>query len=222
MLALPPSLVPPPPGYEPASDYAVVVDDPTRRPVAPIALATRVAGPWGPIGLAATERGLAALDVLSLDAGFRDRLARRLGGSVADAKDPGAAAANPRAAHHLVAAEQALDAWFAGDAFAFDAIPLDLGDRPAWDRRVLAAVRSIPPGATASYGEVARMAGSPGAARAVGGAVSRNPVGLAIPCHRVIAADGSLGGYGGGGWGEREVMLGIKRALLAREGAVAR
>ena len=193
-----------------------------RQDRLPVALATTVAGPWGPIGLATTERGVVALDILSLDGGFRGRVAQRLGGPVADLEEPAAAAALPGAARHLAAAKRALAAWFTGDAAAFDAIPLDLDDRPSWDRRVLAVVRTIPPGATASYGEVARMVGSPGAARAVGGAVGRNPVGLVIPCHRVIAADGSLGGYGGGAWGEREVMLGIKRQLLAREGVLAR
>ncbi len=79
-------------------------------------------------------------------------------------------------------------------------------------------MRELPPGATASYGDVARMIGKPGAARAVGGAVGRNPIGLAIPCHRVIAGDGTLGGYGGGWWGGRQAGLELKRELLAREG----
>ena len=91
-------------------------------------------------------------------------------------------------------------------------------DRPAWDRLVLDAVRAIPRGQTAGYGEVARRIGRPGAARAVGGAVGRNPVGLLIPCHRVIAGDGSLGGYGAAAWGGREAATELKRALLALEG----
>ena len=97
-------------------------------------------------------------------------------------------------------------------------MPLDLSDRPDWDRAVLDAVRAIPWGTTASYGEIARRVGAPGAARAVGGAVGRNPVSLLVPCHRVIAADGTLGGYGGDGWGGRTAALDRKRALLAREG----
>ena len=96
--------------------------------------------------------------------------------------------------------------------------PLDLSDRPDWDRAVLDAVRAIPWGTTASYGEIARRVGAAGAARAVGGAVGRNPVSLLVPCHRVIAADGTLGGYGGDGWGGRTAALDRKRALLAREG----
>ena len=88
----------------------------------------------------------------------------------------------------------------------------------AWDRRVLAGVRSLRTGETAGYGEVARRIGSPGAARACGGAVGRNPVGLLVPCHRVIAGDGTLGGYGGAWPGDREALLALKERLLALEG----
>ena len=83
---------------------------------------------------------------------------------------------------------------------------------------MLEGVRSIPRGEVASYGEVARRIGRTGAARAVGGSVGRNPVGLFVPCHRVIAGDGSLGGYGVAAWGGREAALDVKRALLALEG----
>ena len=83
-------------------------------------------------------------------------------------------------------------------------------------------VRSIPRGEVASYGEVARRIGRTGAARAVGGAVGRNPVGLLVPCHRVIAGDGSLGGYGVAAWGGREAALDVKRGLLALEGVEIR
>jgi methylated-DNA-[protein]-cysteine S-methyltransferase len=97
-------------------------------------------------------------------------------------------------------------------------IPLDIDDRSAWDRLVLDAVRTIPRGTTASYGEVARRIGRPGAARAVGGAVGRNPAGLLVPCHRVIAGDGTLGGYGAAAWGGVEAALDVKQALLRLEG----
>ena len=83
---------------------------------------------------------------------------------------------------------------------------------------MLEAVAAIPYGRTASYGEIARRIGAPRAARAVGGAVGRNPISLLIPCHRVIAADGTIGGYGGDGWGSREDRLAIKRGLLEGEG----
>jgi O-6-methylguanine DNA methyltransferase len=90
--------------------------------------------------------------------------------------------------------------------------------RSDWDRAVLGRVREIGWGAATSYGRVARAIGRRGAARAVGGAVGRNPIGLAIPCHRVLAGDGSIGGYGGDWFGSREELLEIKRELLALEG----
>ncbi len=79
-----------------------------------------------------------------------------------------------------------------------------------FQRKVWEAVRAIPYGKTMSYGEVASQIGKPGAARAVGAAVGANPVPIVIPCHRVLAADGKLGGFGGG--------LELKRRLLRLEG----
>lgn len=174
-----------------------------------------VAAPWGPIRLAATSRGLVALDQLTSAEEFAARLEGRFGTAPVDATT---APVGSEAVRHLEAARRAVEAFAAGDLVALDDLPVDLDDRPAWDRLVLGAVRGIPPGATASYGEVARMIGRPGAARAVGAAVGRNPLGLVIPCHRVIAGDGSLGGYGGGWWGGRQQGLELKRELLAREG----
>jgi methylated-DNA-[protein]-cysteine S-methyltransferase len=127
------------------------------------------------------------------------------------------ARADPEAARLAAAATTTVLAILAGDPADPATIPIDISDRPAWDRLVLDAVRAIPRGATASYGEVARRIGRPGAARAVGGAVGRNPVGLLVPCHRVIAGDGSLGGYGVAAWGGREAAIELKRALLALE-----
>jgi methylated-DNA-[protein]-cysteine S-methyltransferase len=175
-------------------------------------VATTTAGsPWGPVRIAATSRGVASVELLSTDDGFAAGLARR--GMVASADDAGEAADRLAAA-----AASAVAAFLAGEAVALETLPVDLDDRPAWDRLVLGAVAAIPRGAVASYGEVARRVGRNGAARAVGGAVGRNPVGLLIPCHRVIAADGSLGGYGAAAWGGRAAALDVKRALLALEG----
>jgi methylated-DNA-[protein]-cysteine S-methyltransferase len=171
------------------------------------------AAPWGPIRLAATSRGLVALEQLTGEDEFVARLARRFGSISVDADG-----ADRSATRHLEAATVALGRFLEGDLHALDALPINLDDRPAWDREVLGAVRGIRPGATASYGDVARMVGRPGAARAVGGAVGRNPLGLVIPCHRVIAGDGTLGGYGGGWWGGRATGVELKRSLLAREG----
>lgn len=176
--------------------------------------------PWGPVRIAAGERGVVAIEQLVSQDEFATRLERRFGpAAVQSARHPGRGdAAGAAASAQLEVALAALRAFFDGDLGALEALPLDLADRSDWDRIVLGAVRELPPGTTASYGDVARMIGKPGAARAVGGAVGRNPIGLAIPCHRVIAGDGSLGGYGGGWWGGRQAGLELKRELLAREG----
>jgi methylated-DNA-[protein]-cysteine S-methyltransferase len=157
---------------------------------------------------------VAAIEWLTTDEHFTARLARRLGAPVGPAAD--AAPDDPRRAY-LDAAITAVESLLAGRPTRPE-VAVDLADRPVWDRRVLDAVASVPWGRTASYGDIARRIGAPRAARAVGGALGRNPIGLLIPCHRVIAADGSIGGYGGDGWGSREERLAIKRALLAREG----
>jgi methylated-DNA-[protein]-cysteine S-methyltransferase len=174
-----------------------------------------VASPLGPARVAATPAGVAAIELLGTDDGFVAGLARR--GIVDDA-----AAAGADARAHLGAAAVAVAALLDGEPAATDGLAVDLGDRPEWDRLVLGAVRAIPRGSTVSYGEVARRIGRPGAARAVGGAVGRNPVGLVIPCHRVIAGDGSLGGYGAAAWGGIEAALDLKRTLLRLEGVIVR
>ena len=181
---------------------------------------TSVAAPWGPVRVAASARGIVAIDQLVTHEAFAERLERRFGAPTIDVElaAAGDGPADDPAVSTAETARAAVAAFLDGDLAALDDLPLDLGDRPAWDRQVLEAVRGIAPGATASYGGVARMIGRVGAARAVGGAVGRNPVGLAIPCHRVIAGDGTLGGYGGGWWGGRQAGLELKRELLAREG----
>jgi methylated-DNA-[protein]-cysteine S-methyltransferase len=178
-------------------------------------VATSFAAPWGPIRLAASDAGLVALDQLVGVEEFLARLERRFGSVPVDASG---APPDAAASAHLRAAVGALQRYLDGELDSLELLPLDLRDRSDWDRDVLTAVRDIRPGTTASYGDVARMIGRAGAARAVGGAVGRNPVGLAIPCHRVIAGDGTLGGYGGGWWGGRESGLALKRELLGREG----
>lgn len=169
-----------------------------------------VEAPWGPIHLAADADGLVALEVLTTRPAFVGSVERRLG--EAPARSVGSAVAR-----RLAAAVEAVEAHLAGQRTAMAGLPYTLRGLTAWDRLVLEAVRRIPWGEVASYGGLAREIGRPGAARAVGGAVGRNPIGLVIPCHRVIAGDGSLGGYGGSWLGEREVLLAIKRRLLALE-----
>jgi len=107
----------------------------------------------------------------------------------------------------LAAAASQLDAYFRGELTSFD-LPLAL-DGTQFQRCVWAALQSIPYGQTISYGDLARRIGQPSASRAVGLANGRNPVAIVVPCHRVIGADGSLTGYGGG--------MDRKRFLLALE-----
>ena len=92
-------------------------------------------------------------------------------------------------------AEQ-LSAYFAGDLTEFD-LPLALQGTP-FQRRVWALLQEIPYGKTATYGEIATELGKPSASRAVGLANGRNPIGIIVPCHRVIGSTGDLTGYGGG------------------------
>ncbi|MEU8541497.1 methylated-DNA--[protein]-cysteine S-methyltransferase [Streptomyces sp. NPDC048717] len=100
-----------------------------------------------------------------------------------------------------------LDAYFAGELTEFD-LPLHLVGTP-FQLRVWGQLRLIPYGETRTYGELAEALGNPAASRAVGLANGKNPVGIVVPCHRVIGAGGSLTGYGGG--------LDRKRRLLAFE-----
>jgi methylated-DNA-[protein]-cysteine S-methyltransferase len=127
-----------------------------------------------------------------------DRLLRRHYGPVTLSE-----AAAPRALSDSFAA------YFAGDARALAAVPWATGGT-AFQNRVWRALCEIPAGVTWSYGQLAAHIGSPKAVRAVGLANGANPVGLVVPCHRVIGADRSLTGYGGG--------LDRKRWLLAHEG----
>lgn len=90
-----------------------------------------------------------------------------------------------------------LAAYFEGDVSALDAIPIESPGTP-FQRQVWRALREIPPGQTWSYSRLAAHIGRPQAVRAVGAANGANPIGVVVPCHRVIGADGSLTGYGGG------------------------
>ncbi len=100
--------------------------------------------------------------------------------------------------------------YFRGQRTAFDLVA-DTGTTSAFDRKVWERLSDVPAGRTVTYGELARRAGFPGAARAVGGAMRRNPIPIVIPCHRVIGTGGSITGYGLGLW--------RKRWLLDHEGA---
>jgi len=148
---------------------------------------TAVDTPIGPLGLIASDSGLQAVvfDGRKIRAEGRSRV--------------------------LAEAARQLDAYFAGELVTFD-LPMELHGTD-FQRRCWLALASIPYGQTVSYGEQARRLGlGSDAARAVGAANGQNPLPIVLPCHRVIGADGSLTGFGGG--------LHVKRFLLEHEGAL--
>ena len=108
-------------------------------------------------------------------------------------------------------ARRQLDSYFASNRRTFD-LPIDWSLVHGFARGVLLATAQLPFGETSTYGRMARAAGSPRAARAAGNALGSNPIPIVVPCHRVLHADGTLGGYSGG--------LDRKRILLALEGSL--
>jgi len=149
--------------------------------------------PVGPLRLVASERGLRAVHLP------KQR-------HMPDEPLPGwSAPAGPDEpqARILDDARRQLDAYFARELTEFD-LPLD-AEGTAFQRTVWRALCAIAHGETVSYGELARRIGQPRAVRAVGLANGRNPLSIVVPCHRVIGADGSMTGYGGGI--ERKVFL---------------
>lgn len=115
----------------------------------------------------------------------------------------------------LAKAEHQLRAYFSGGLVQFD-LPLAPQGTP-WQKQVWQALGDIPFGETRSYGDIARAVGKPKAARAVGRANNTNPLPVVVPCHRVVGADGSLTGYGGG-LDLKERLLAHERDVLARRG----
>ena len=109
-------------------------------------------------------------------------------------------------------ARDQLDEYFTGGRTAFD-LPLAMEGSP-FQRRVWRVLQDIPYGETISYGELARRVGAPATPRNVGSANGRNPVSVIVPCHRVIGADGSLTGYGGG-LKRKRILLDLEAGVLA-------
>jgi methylated-DNA-[protein]-cysteine S-methyltransferase len=125
-----------------------------------------------------------------------------------------AAKVSPRvleAPARLDAVRRQLDEYFAGTRKAFD-LPIDRSLSSPFYRRVLEALFEVPYGRTVHYIDLARIAGRPGATRAVGTAMRTNPIPIIQPCHRVLPSDGTLGNYAGG--------VARKQALLTLEGAM--
>jgi len=159
---------------------------------------TILASPLGPLGLAATPAGLCRLDTrLPGEAEF---VARLTGQGGPPRKSP--------SAFTQVARE--LEAYFSGSLRRFT-VPLDLSAGTGFQRRVWRELLTIPYGETRSYQWLARAAGQPLGARAVGNANGKNPVYIIVPCHRVVLKNGGLGGYASG--------PDIKQALLDLEQA---
>jgi len=159
-----------------------------------------VRSPVGDLALFGRGEALCGLVFADRADGFRARLAARFGEvRWARARDPAGAVS-------------ALGRYLDGDLHALAGVAVDLGGTE-FQQRVWAALREIPVGATASYQELARAVGRPAAVRAVGAANGKNPVSLVVPCHRVIAADGTLCGYAGG-LPRKQWLLRHERALL--------
>jgi methylated-DNA-[protein]-cysteine S-methyltransferase len=139
----------------------------------------------GPCGIAWTVRGVAGVQLPEdREERTRARLQRRF---------PAARESPPPPA--VRRAIDGIVALLRGDPSQLDAVALDLEGVPAFHRRVYEVARTIPPGTTLSYGEVAARMGAPGAARDVGQALGQNPFAIIVPCHRVLAATGKVGGF---------------------------
>ena len=155
--------------------------------------------PLGPLWVAVGPAGVAALHYG--DEPTASDLAR-----LVRAHGPGLVP-DPRRASGLA---RELEEYFAGKRRAF-AVAVDLSGLTPFQRRILGATARVPYGELTTYATVARRAGNERASRAAGGALGANPIAIVVPCHRVVASDGSLGGYAGG--------LPAKRRLLALERA---
>ena len=105
-----------------------------------------------------------------------------------------------------------LQAYFAGEEVELDEVPVDLEYDSPFFSRCAEALRAVPRGEVVTYGELAALAGAPGAARAAGSFCARNRLGLFVPCHRVVAA-GNLGSYGSLGLAYKRRLLELERAL---------
>jgi methylated-DNA-[protein]-cysteine S-methyltransferase len=164
--------------------------------------------PLGPVSLVTLEDKLCALDFEDYESRMHKLLARYRGEyTLAQGRDESSIAERVRA-------------YFGGDLLAIDGIEVDTGGTE-FQQQCWQALRRIPAGKTASYAEQARRIGRPQAMRAVGLANGSNPVAIGVPCHRVIGANGTLTGYGGGLW-RKEWLLKHEGALQADLPAISR
>jgi methylated-DNA-[protein]-cysteine S-methyltransferase len=158
----------------------------------------------GPCGIAWGARGIVGVQLPEANADATRARVRRRNSGLSE-QDPPAA---------ITDVIEAIVTHLRGQARDFAAITLDMESVPLFNRLVYAAARRIPSGETRSYGEVAKMVGEPGAARAVGQALGRNPFPIIVPCHRVLAAGGAPGGFSARGGAT------TKFKILAIEGSV--
>ena len=165
----------------------------------------------GRCGIAWSERGIVAVQLPeSRDTETRARLLRH---------HPDAIEAPPPP--DIQRALDGIVSLMAGEDADLSHAVLDMQRVPPFHRKVYEAARSVPPGATLSYGEVAKQLGSGGSARAVGQALGRNPFAIVVPCHRVLAADGRIGGFSAnGGIATKLRMLSIEAARASGQGAL--
>ncbi len=172
------------------------------HPSGPAAFYTLFDTSIGPCGLAWNERGVVGFQLPEDDASkLRARLTRRF---------PGIAESPPPQDIQGIIAD--VTALLRGEARDLSQVPLDMDGVSDFDRRVYEIARSIPPGRVLTYGEVASRLGIDNA-RAIGQSLGRNPIAVIVPCHRVVAAGGKLGGFSANGGAA------TKRRLLAIEGA---
>jgi methylated-DNA-[protein]-cysteine S-methyltransferase len=166
--------------------------------------------PIGRCGIAWSAGGVTGVQLPEAsEARTRARLQQRFGAASEAAPPPAVKRAIGR-----------IGALLAGRSPDLSEIALDMSGVPDFHRRVYAVAREIPPGSTLSYGEVAARAGAPGGARAAGQALGRNPFAIVVPCHRVLAANGKLGGFSAnGGIETKRRMLEIEGARLGSERA---
>jgi methylated-DNA-[protein]-cysteine S-methyltransferase len=157
----------------------------------------------GACAIAWGERGLVGVQLPEASAArTRARLRRRF---------PDAAEAPPPPP--VQRAIEGIVALLRGEAVDLSAVALDMDGVPPFDRRVYEVARTIPAGATLAYGDIAARLGAPGEARAVGHALGQNPFPLVVPCHRVLAAGGKVGGFSAnGGIATKLRLLSIERA----------
>ena len=156
--------------------------------------------PVGPLFVAVGNQGVVAIEFGTDETGFVRELEARHG------------VATMRSMERVSGAMSQILQYLSGDRRSFE-LDVDLRDSTDFQRKVLEAAVAVPPGYVATYGEIAVRIGKPKSSRAVGQALARNPIPIVVPCHRVVAADGSLTGYSGAGGIE------TKAHLLRLEGA---